>query len=166
LTRRISIDSTYLLPGVGIQVEELAERSLNLFFRILSERGYQVVLSDVALIEVLGKSLRHTLGSERLIERVRDGYLSILTEERFHIVSHASPSIFEIALDLKVNGLEDLFDCLITGTAIAESSGLVTEDREIPRVIDKTEYSYFPILNLNEFLSQTGVTKARQDSNR
>lgn len=152
MTRRIAIDTTYILPSLGVEVRGLSEEDLDEFFRLLSARDCEIVLSDVSLIEALGKALRHAVGSEEMMDAVQRGYLSILTDERFRISAHATPSIFEIALDLRKSGLEDLFDCLIAGTAIAESEVFVTEDVEIPRSVKKTDYAYFPILGLNEFM--------------
>ena len=149
--QKITIDTTYILPSVGVKVKGLPEEGLDEFFKLMSLRGFKVIISDVSLIEALGKALKHAAYSEKKMDIVEKGYLSILTNGLFQISTHATPSIFEIALDLRRNGLEDLFDCLITGTAIAESDGFITEDAKIPQIVEKTDYAYFPISNLNVF---------------
>lgn len=151
MTRRIAVDTTYILPSLGVKVKELSEEDLGELFRQLLAEGYETALSDVSLIEALGKALRHAIRSEEMMGIVERGCLSILTSERFQILTHATPSTVEIALDLRKNGLDDLFDCLITGTAIAQSEGFITEDAEIPKLVKETDYAYFPIWNLKEF---------------
>ncbi len=155
LNGKIAIDTTYILPSLGVKIEEFSQEDLEAFFKTLFRKGCIVILSDVSLIEALGKSLRYAILSEEKIEILRSGYLSILTDKRIQVISHVDASIFEVALDLRMEGLEDLFDCLIAGTAITHSEALITEDDQIRRVIKRTTYAYFPVFNFSQFMGKT-----------
>ena len=135
---RVLLDTTYLLPAVGIGVDlpdELLER---LFASDLS-----LIINEFSLFELFGKASRHMSGRETAKERFYTGMKSILSSQ-IDIKPVFTLDTLPVVRELQER-VTDLPDCPIVATALVYADVLVTEAKDIPKLVD------FPILTLRSF---------------
>jgi predicted nucleic acid-binding protein len=125
---RLLLDSTYLLPVVGVDVEGV-EGAL----RIL-ERGYrlgkfELYYTPFNLLEIIGK-----LSKLDKVDagRVRLGLRAL--EESFRLVVPGVEA-YMLALELRRRGFRDLIDLLLYATARVEGLRFLTRDEPLLRFL-------------------------------
>ncbi len=138
---KVLLDTTYLLPAVGIDVD-LPEDLLEQLF--LS--NYSFIINELSLFELFGKASRLMAGNEQAKERFYTGMKSILSSK-----IDIKP-VFTLDTVSVVRGvherLKDLPDCPIVATAIVHSDVMLTEAKDIPKLVD------FKVLDLKRFAEQ------------
>jgi hypothetical protein len=135
---RVFLDTTYLLPVVGIEIDipdDLLERLFS------SEHSF--VINELSLFELFGKASRFMSRDKRAKERFYIGMESILSSE-IDIKPVFTLDTLSIALEV-YEEIKDLPDCPITATALFDSDVMLTEAGDIPKAVD------FEVLNLKEF---------------
>lgn len=134
---KVLLDTTYLLPAVGIEVnlpEDLLEK--------LFSSKHSFLINELSLFELFGKASRF-FSKEEAKERFYIGMKSILSSKidiKPIFTLNTLPAVLEINEKVK-----DLPDCPITATALAYSDLMLTEAADIPEAVD------FEILNLKTF---------------
>jgi predicted nucleic acid-binding protein len=135
---RVLLDSTYLLPAVGIEID-LPEELLELLFSL----NHQFIVNELSLFELFGKASRHMAGNEAAKGRFYTGMKSLLSskiEFKPIFTLDTLPVICELHELIK-----ELPDCLIVATARVYADVLLTEAEDIPKLVD------FEVLDLNQF---------------
>ena len=123
---RLLLDTTYLLPAIGISVRNLPENALIK----LIERKYRIFISDITIFELSAIGAKY-IATERLTaERVSRGIKAIVHDDRITRVPIEDSSVLLTAFKLR-KILDDFIDCLILSSAINQSDVLVTEDKRI-----------------------------------
>ena len=135
---RVFLDTTYLLPVVGIEIDlpdDLLER--------LFSSDHSFVMNELSLFELFGKASRFISNDKKAEKRFYTGMKSILSSE-IDIKPIFTLDTLPVALEVyeKIN---DLSDCPITATALSDSDVMLTEAGDIPKAVD------FKVLNLNAF---------------
>ncbi|MHB1493413.1 MAG: PIN domain-containing protein [Thermoplasmataceae archaeon] len=116
------IDTTYLLPLVGISVDKdlfsMLEKG-NLSFNL-----DDTSVSEISLFEIQAKcaklSIAHTFVSDAISE----------IKSNFEIVPFNEKMVIELSFKLRKK-LPDYIDCVILATAISRNKDLLTEDNKI-----------------------------------
>ena len=126
---RILLDTSYLLPlfGIDVELDGLKEN----FTKMLKK--FEVYYNTVSLIEVKFIVLRLLKDGINLLEDYRIG-LNIILAEEDHLkpTSFTNSEIEEVADRLLVDkGLKDYFDRMIYATSVVFKLALVTEDRKL-----------------------------------
>ena len=116
--RRILVDTTFLLPALGVEVEE-AMRVIELF------RYLEVYYLEAGLFEALWKVLR--IVPPNRIRRVEIGIRAI--RRTYHLLTPRPEAMVE-ALKLFREGHRDYIDALHYAVARAEGMQLLTIDLE------------------------------------
>ncbi|PXF61235.1 MAG: hypothetical protein C4B59_04595 [Candidatus Methanogaster sp.] len=135
---RVFLDTTYLLPIVGIEIDlpdDLLER--------LFSSDHSFVINELSLFELFGKASRFMSRDKNVKKRFYIGMESILSSE-IDIKSIFTLDTLSIALEV-YEEIKDLPDCPITATALFDSDVMLTEAGDIPKAAD------FEVLNLKEF---------------
>ena len=126
----ILLDTTYLLPVLGIEISEV--RDVLRALEVLYERNEVVLFySPFSLLEALGKisKMPHD------IDRVRSGLSAIVESGVFRI---ALPSLdgYVEALIGRVRGFRDLIDLLLYVTARDNAIRFLTRDEELIEFVE------------------------------
>jgi rRNA-processing protein FCF1 len=135
---KVLLDTTYLLPAVGIDVdlpEDLLER--------LFSSNYSFIINELSLFELFGKASRFMAGDDEVKERFFTGLKSILSSKidlKPLFTLDTLSAVREVHERIK-----DLPDCPIVATAIVYSDVMLTEANDIPKLVD------FEILDLMRF---------------
>ena len=136
---RILLDTSYLLPlfGIDVEIDGLKEN----FPKVLKK--FEVYYSPVSLIETKFIILRLLKDGINLLEDYRVGLDSILAEDLFKPTPLTNSEIEEVADRLLIDkGLKDYFDRMIYATAVVFKLALVTEDRKLTEIA--SNYSLKP----------------------
>ena len=126
---KILVDTTYLLPAVGVAVSGV---SADVVLRV-RERGHRAYASSVSVLEVAAKGgklvARGTLGRRRLLRGLR----AIAADPELEIVPFEREEILAGAIDLRAIH-RDFLDCLLLATAAEVCDAFLTEDRVLLQV--------------------------------
>ena len=137
----VLLDTTYLLPAVGIDVD-LPENLLEQLF----SSNFSFIINELSLFELFGKASRLMASNEKAKERFYTGLKSILSSK-----IEIKP-VFTLDTVPVVRGvherLKDLPDCPIVATAKVYADILLTEAKDIPKLVD------FKVLDLKRFAEQ------------
>ena len=136
---RILLDTSYLLPlfGIDVEIDGLKEN----FPKVLKK--FEVYYSPISLIETKFIILRLLKDGINLLEDYRVGLDSILAEDLFKPTPLTNSEIEEVADRLLIDkGLKDYFDRMIYATAVVFKLALVTEDRKLTEIA--SNYSLKP----------------------
>jgi hypothetical protein len=135
---RVLLDTTYLLPAVGIEIDLPGELLEQLF-----SSNHLFIINELSLFELFGKASRHMAGNETAKGRFYTGMKSILSSK---IVSKPIFTLDTLPVVCELHErVKELPDCLIAATARVYADILLTEAADIPKLID------FEVLNLNQF---------------
>ncbi len=135
---RVFLDTTYLLPIVGIDVD-LPNDLLEKLFS--SEHSF--VINQLSLFELFGKASRYFSIDEKAKDRFNTGMKSILSSQ---IDIEPIFALDTLSMVLEINEkIKDLPDCPITATAMVYSDVMLTEASDIPKAVE------FEVLNLKTF---------------
>jgi len=142
---KVIIDTSYLLPIFGVEVKTKIK-----LVDIL--RSYiKIYYNPISLVEikwVLYRIVRRgLLPLDEARKSYREGLDVLFRDKRFRQTSLTSSSIEEIADKLEDLGLRDYFDRLIAATAIAGEYKLITEDKELIKIL-KDDYRYVILENI------------------
>jgi hypothetical protein len=138
---RVLLDTTYLLPAVGIGVDlpdDLLER--------LFASDHSLIINELSLFELFGNARRHMSGRETAKERFYTGMKSILSSQ-IDIKPLFTLDTLPVVRELQER-LSDVPDCPIVATALVYADVLVTEANDIPKLVD------FTVLDLRTFAHQ------------
>jgi len=120
---RILLDTTYLLPIVGVDVVGV-EQALRVLKKLRDRGVAEYYYTQYNILEILGK-----LGRIRYdVERVAIGLLAI--EEGFKQVEPSLKGWLK-ALELRSKGHRDLIDLLLYATSLTHNLIFLTRDRQL-----------------------------------
>ena len=114
---RLLVDTTFLLPALGIDVEENALSAISLFHR------FEINYLEVGLLEALWKVLK--LVPEDRLSRVELGLRAI--RRSYHLISPSSEALIR-AIIIYRDGQGDYIDALHYTTARVEGIPFLTMD--------------------------------------
>jgi len=135
---KVLLDTTYLLPAVGIEVD-LPEDLLEKLFT----SNHLFIINELSLFELFGKASRLISGKEKARDRFYIGMKSILSSK---IDLKPVFTLDTLPVVRKVHErIRDLPDCPIVATAIVYSDVMLTEAKDIPKLVD------FEVLDLTRF---------------
>jgi len=152
---RITLDTTYLLPAMGVAIKGLPRGAL----LTLLQEGHEITISDISIFELAAKAGKLIAAENLTTEKASRGITAIIHDERIEIIPvHHTPFL---ATAFKLRGMmNDFIDCTILATALHNSDILVTEDGTIHDLNNRPEYqglmrslnSGFEIKNIDDVL--------------
>ncbi len=135
---RLLLDTTYLLPAIGISVQELPEDAPIK----LIQRGHHISISEITIFELSAKATKHITTGTLTDERVSQGIRALVYDDRITRIPIHDSSILLTAFKLR-RMLNDFIDCLILSSAVQHTDILVTEDMEVRNLTKKEEFRQF-----------------------
>ncbi len=129
------IDTTYLLPLAGIDVETDLLRAI-VEGKVKTPISLaELKVSLISLFELQAKAAKLEIPVERVVEAVE------AIVNAFEVIPFTGSDIIRAAFRLR-RRLRDYVDCIIAGTAIALGEDLVTEDTDIHSIAGELESEY------------------------
>ena len=142
---RILLDTTYLLPAIGVSVKGVTKDAAE---RVIAQ-GDEVLVSEISLFELSAKGARYVLEGLLSPQRVTRGITAILYDGSVTKLPSYESSTLRLALRLR-ELLGDFIDCLILSSAVNHCEVLITEDEDIHRLKRDKEF--------DELMEEAGST--------
>ncbi len=133
---KILLDTTYLLPAVGVAVKELSTDAM----LKLIDKGNQIVISQISLFELAAKGAKYVKNGTLKPETVTRGIRALTYNDQIESIPINDTKLLLTAFTLR-NMLDDFNDCLILSTALNNCDCIVTEDHEIHGLINRSQYN-------------------------
>lgn len=143
---RILLDTTYLLPIVGIEVEGI-EEVLKVLERLYRLGRAEIYYTPFNMLEIVGKLSRTNYDRRR----VRLGLVSI--RESFK-VTHPTIAGYLRALELRRGGFRDLIDLLLYETSRTRRLGFLTRDLSLIRFLEEVGEDTANIVYERDFIQK------------
>jgi len=132
---RLLLDTTYLLPVIGISVKGLPRNAVI----ELIKRGHEILISEITLFELSAKGAKYVVLGTLTVERVLRGVRALLYDDRVSKIPAHDTAVLLTAFKLR-KVLSDFIDCLILSSAINRADVLVTEDKNILGLLNVKEF--------------------------
>ena len=134
----IILDTTYVLPLFGIKIEislKFEEQIKLLWKNGINE--YNIYLPSVCLIETVFKLLNEYRKKKdfHILERYQRILPTVLNSPVNLFNPELNPKASLIASIIRHSGHLDFMDCWISGSAVALDGILLTEDKELEKVL-------------------------------
>ena len=145
---KILLDTTYLLPIVGIDVENV-ETPLTILRNLYGLGEVVIYYTPFNILEILGKLSRISYKAER----VKLGLRSI--RESFKMI-HPTIMGYMKALELRRKGFKDLIDLLLYTTSKTRKLEFLTRDEELIEFLRRVGEDVNNIVYEGEFIKKYG----------
>lgn len=132
---RLLLDTTYLLPAIGVSIKDLLQDAPIELIR----EGHQISISDITIFELSAKGAKHITLGTLTAERVSRGIRAIVYDDGIERIPVHDSSVLLTAFKLRRMS-NDFIDCLILSSAINRNDSLVTEDGDIHDLREKREF--------------------------
>ena len=130
---RLLLDTTYLLPAIGVSIKELSNDVLIK----LMQKGNRIFICDISIFELSAKGAKHVSAGALPAERVTRGIRAIVYNEAIETIQMYDSALLLTAFKLR-SMLNDFIDCLILSAAINRCDILLTEDTDIQELYDSS----------------------------
>jgi len=143
---KILLDTTYLLPIVGVDVVGV-EQALRVLKKLRDRGVAEYYYTQYNILEILGK-----LGRIRYdVERVTIGLLAI--EEGFKQVEPSLKGWLK-ALELRSKGYKDLIDLLLYATSLTHNLIFLTRDKQLIEFLKKNNENVDLVMYEEELITK------------
>jgi len=143
---KLLLDSTYLLPIVGVEVEGI-EEALIFLKRLRDEEKAEYYYTPFNLFEIIGKLSRLNYD----VNRVTIGLTAI--EEEFKLIQPTRQAYLK-ALTLQAKGYRDLIDLLLYATSQTSDIIFLTRDYTLIKFLKENHEDISKILDEKKFLEK------------
>lgn len=133
---KLLVDTTYLLPAIGISIKELPRDAP---IRLVA-KGHQISISDISIFELSAKGAKYITNGTLTPERVMMGIRAIVYDDAIDRISIHDSDILLTSFKLR-RILADFIDCLILSSAINRCDALITEDGDILNLNKNREFN-------------------------
>ena len=133
---KLLLDTTYLLPAIGISINELPK---DVPIKLM-QKGNRISICDISLFELSAKGAKHVSTGILPAERVTRGIRAIIYNDDIETVSMYESTLLFTAFKLR-GMLNDFIDCLILSAAINRCDILLTEDTDIQELKKNKEFN-------------------------
>ena len=132
---KLLLDTTYLLPAIGISVKGIPRDAV---LKLL-QANYEIYINDITIFEISAKGAKYIIEERLIAERVSKGIRSIVYDEKIKKTRiHETPTL-HIAFKLR-RLLSDFIDCIITSSALNTCNTLITEDEDILGITEEKSF--------------------------
>lgn len=148
---KILLDSTYLLPVFGIQVEGLTTQDIAKLREATITGKIQPHALTTCWIEILGKVAREAQRHKTDITEIAEKAIKSLTQTEVIKWINPGPEALKLALKLRLLGHKDMIDNLLYATATTQNMTLLTMDTELVHFLKKHNLPTHNIKKHTEF---------------
>jgi len=133
---KILLDTTYLLPAIGIAIKE---HQKDLTLKLIQE-GNKISICDISVFELSAKGAKHISAGKLPPARVTRGIRAIVYNEQIEMIPTYESQLLLTAFKLR-KMLNDFIDCLILSAAINHCNILLTEDKDIQNLKNNKKFN-------------------------
>ncbi len=124
----IQLDTTYLLPFLGIGIKDMYQVNNVLRYLFASER--RLIISKISIFEALSKGIKLSSTDLLSLERLLSAIIFLEETPNLIRVEFTHPEVIETTVILK-RIVNDSIDCLILASSLIFADILITEDSKI-----------------------------------
>lgn len=159
---KVLLDTTYLLPIFGIEVEGLSSDDIEKLRNLKIERRIELYYSPIIWIEILGKICRE-LAKRRMkmedIEHITELATKSLIESEFFKQILPGVDAIKLALKLRIHGHRDNIDNILYSISIENDMIFLTMDEELKKFLEENNYKTDNVMNHKQLFKQLTHTK-------
>ena len=133
---RLLLDTTYLLPTIGVSIKELPK---DVLIKLIRKENH-VFICDISIFELSAKGAKHVSAGALPAERVTRGIRAIIYNETIETIPIYDSALLLTAFKLR-SILDDFIDCLILSAAINRCDILLTQDQDIQELKKSKEFN-------------------------
>ncbi len=147
---KVLIDSTFLLPTLGVKVAQISESDLNELAKLRSKTNFFCIFQS--LVEVLGKVGRAWTSDENPLETVEEGLRSLLESGVYTWISPSIRALLD-ALQIRRKGHKDMIDNMLYSTASDLGMLFLSLDIDFTEFLRENQYSTDAIVDIKKLRS-------------
>ncbi|MCS7364555.1 MAG: PIN domain-containing protein [archaeon GB-1867-035] len=151
---KVLLDSTYILPSFGIEVEGLTDNHIAKLREAKIKGKIEFYCSPVIWIEVLGKIWRESKHRKIEVEEIVERAVEALIKSEFYNWIKPSAEAIKLAFKLRKKGHKDNIDNILYATAATNKMIFLTMDEDLKNFLIKNNYEAKHLLNHIELLKQ------------
>lgn len=133
----VLLDTTFLLPTLDFQVEEIETKDLRTLS--VSKSGTRLFCSYVSFIEIFGKLAKSASNSAITKETVGQGIRSLLESRTYEWVNPSSEAL-NMAFDMRLKGHKDNIDNMLYSIASTSNMFFLSLDTALRRFLKKNGF--------------------------
>ncbi|MDH2900862.1 MAG: PIN domain-containing protein [archaeon] len=122
--KRFVLDTTYLLPVIGISVKKISGQDVA---RFRSNVSFETAICDITIFELSAKGAKYVAKGKLEGRGVSTGIDAIIKDDSLMKLQSYDDRNLATAFKLRET-LNDFIDCLILSTAVNQADVLLTED--------------------------------------
>ena len=153
----VLLDSTYLLPSFGIEVERLSDEHIRALRGAWSRRLVRFYCLSVVWVEVIGKVCREARRSGVEISDVIDTAIMSLLKSGVYEWISPTPEAIRLAFKLRLAGHKDIIDNLLYATSITRDMVFLTMDEALKQFLIEHGFSVESLLDHEQLLRKIGL---------
>ena len=149
---KVLLDSTYLLPSFGIEVEGLQNEHIVQLREAVIKDKIRFYCLTVVWVEVIGKVFRESQRLKLDIEEILDVTIKSLLESGFYEWIQPTSEAVKLAFKLRKLGHRDNIDNLLYATSITNNMIFLTMDENFKNFLLKEGYKVNNLMNHTQLL--------------
>jgi len=122
---KILLDTSFILPFFGIRVSEIPEYVIDLIPKM--SRNFTFIYPKLMISELIAKISKECIKTGRQVSLLKHDFETFLAQVDITIVD-PTPEQLILAMELRVKGHRDIFDCIAYSTAKYEKALFLTID--------------------------------------
>ncbi len=151
---KVLLDSTYLLPTFGIEVEKLSDKDILRLRKAAVEGRVKFYCLSVVWVEVIGKICKESRRLNVNLKEILDIALKSLLEAGFYEWIQPTSEAVKLAFKLRMLGHRDNIDNLLYATSIVNKMVFLTMDRELISFLSEHGYGTENLMNHKQLFSK------------
>ena len=155
----VLLDSTYLLPSFGIEVEGLSDEHIRTLREAWSKRLVCFYCLSVVWVEVIGKVCREARKSGLEITNVIDMAIKSLLESGVYKWVNPTSDAIKLAFKLRLAGHKDVIDNLLYATSITRNMIFLTMDKALKDFLIKHGFNIENLMDHRQLLRRLGFDR-------
>jgi hypothetical protein len=150
--RKVLVDSTFLLPTLGVEVSQISQSDLKELAKLRSKTKFFCIYQS--LVEAIGKVGREyaSTSKEGVPEIVEEGLRSLLESDLYTWTSPSTEALMA-AVEMRRKGHKDMIDNMLYSTASNLGMLLLSIDVNLVKFLGENHYSTDEIVNVKKLRS-------------
>ena len=150
----VLLDSTYLLPSFGIEVEGLSDEHIEALREAWSRGLVRYYCLSVVWVEVIGKVCREARRSGAEVSDIVNVAIKALLESGMYEWVSPTPEALKLAFELRLAGHKDIIDNLLYATSITKGMVFLTMDKALKDFLAEHGFSTGNLMDHEELLGR------------
>jgi len=152
----VLLDSTYILPSFGVEVEGLSVEHLARLREAAVKGKVKFHCLSVIWVEIIGKICREKERLRKNIDNVIDIAVKSLLESGFYKWLAPTSETVKLAFKLRTLGHRDNIDNLLYAASVESNMLLLTMDEDFKKFLSKNSFNVDNLINHESLLKRLG----------